>query len=411
MNEETNKMSAAQGELKLATILACSLVYLFDGLIHTILGPLAPAIAANLELSPAQMGPVFSANLIGQCLGLMTVPLLVNRLGHRRITLFTLLGFGLFELLVGFAQNVYQLFFLCMMTGYFLGGCLPSCLAIVTLSAPPAKRGLAVTLLFTGYGLGATIAGVVSSAFAASGDWRAASILVGALCLASTLIARPFIIEPASSEADAAPAAKASTLFFAIFARLRLTGTLMLWLLFICMLTINYCLFSWLPTMLVKVGREPSLAATSISIFSLGGIVAALGVGLLIDRFGAIRVLITFLALAGALLFAVGQVLATASTPVLLILLALGGFFFLGAYGGVNVVLTSFYPDWLRAVGIGWTKTVSRAGTILAPVLIGIALTAGVQETLIMSWSLVPIILAIVALAVIATVQSRAPAR
>jgi AAHS family 4-hydroxybenzoate transporter-like MFS transporter len=394
-------MSAAQGELKLATILACSLVYLFDGLIHTILGPLAPAIAANLELTPAQMGPVFSANLIGQCLGLMTVPLLVNRLGHRRITLFTLLGFGLFELLVGFAQNVYQLFFLCMMTGYFLGGCLPSCLAIVTLSAPPAKRGLAVTLLFTGYGLGATIAGVVSGIFAESGDWRAAS----------TLIARPFIVEPAASEADAPPAAKASTLFFAIFARLRLTGTLMLWLLFISMLTINYCLFSWLPTMLVKVGREPSLAATSISIFSLGGIVAALGVGLLIDRFGAIRVLITFLALAGALLFAVGQVLATASTPVLLLLLGLGGFFFLGAYGGVNVVLTSFYPDWLRAVGIGWTKTVSRAGTILAPVLIGVALTAGVQETLIMSWSLLPIILAIVALAVIATVQSRAPAR
>jgi MFS family permease len=404
-------MSETKSAFRLATILSCSLVYLFDGLIHSILGPLAPAIATEMGLSPAQLGPIFSANLIGQCLGLMTVPLLVNRLGHRRITLFTLLGFGTFELLVGFAQSFYQLFFLCVATGYFLGGCLPSCLSIVTLSAPPEKRGFAVTMLFTGYGLGATVAGLISGAFAATGDWRTASILVGASCMASTLLARRYLIEPGTSTDAQAPRATAIEQFVAIFARPRVIGTLMLWLLFVCMLTINYCLFSWLPTMLVEVGRDPSVAATSISIFSLGGIVAALGVGLLIDRFGAIRVLITFLGMAGALLFMVGQVLATASTPLLLTLLALGGFFFLGAYGGVNVVLTSYYPDWLRAVGIGWTKTVSRAGTILAPILIGFALSAGVAEADVMSWSLVPIFLAVIALAVIATVQSSAPTR
>lgn len=404
-------MSDTQPTFRLATILACSLVYLFDGLIHTILGPLAPAIAANMQLTPAQLGPIFSANLIGQCLGLMTVPLLVNRLGHRKITLFTLLGFGVFELLIGFAQNFSQLFFLCVTTGFFLGGCLPSCLAIVTLSAPPEKRGFAVTMLFTGYGTGAMVAGLVSSAFAASGAWRAASILVGVFCILAVLCARPFLVEPPKGLQAAAPTPNALAQFFAIFARTRVTGTLMLWLLWVSMLTINYCLFSWLPSMLVAVGREPSLAATSISIFSFGGIVAALGVGLLIDRFGAIRVLISFLVLAGISLFAVGQVLATASTTLLLVLLGFGGFFFLGAYGGVNVVLTSFYPDWLRAIGIGWTKTVSRAGTILAPILIGFALSAGVAQETVMSWSLVPILLSVVALAVIAGVQSgRSPA-
>ena len=40
-------MTTTQPAFRLATILACSLVYLFDGLIHTILGPLAPAIASN----------------------------------------------------------------------------------------------------------------------------------------------------------------------------------------------------------------------------------------------------------------------------------------------------------------------------------------------------------------------------
>lgn len=400
-------MTEEKSTFKLATILACSLVYLFDGLIHSILGPLAPSLASSMSLTPAQLGPVFSANLIGQCLGLMTVPLLVNRFGHRNITLFTLLGFGTFELLVGFAQNFYQLFLLCVTTGYFLGGCLPSCLAIVTLSAPREKRGFAVTMLFTGYGLGATIAGLISSVFVDAGGWRTASVLVGLFCMLSTLIARPFLIEPAASDTADASKPRAFQQFFAILAREHAAGSLMLWLLFICMLTINYCLFSWLPTMLVEVGREPAVAARAISIFSFGGIVSALGVGMLMDRFGTCRVLIMLLLAAGALFFIVAKVMVTASTAMLLTLLALGGFFFLGAYGGVNVVLTSYYPSWLRAIGIGWTKTVGRVGTIMTPILIGYALSNGAAETTVMSWLLIPVLLAVIALAVIAKVQSK----
>ena len=43
----------------------------------------------------------------------------------------------------------------------------------------------------------------------------------------------------------------------------------MLWLLFVAMLTISYCLNSWLPTMLVDVGLDETFAALSVSIFWL----------------------------------------------------------------------------------------------------------------------------------------------
>ena len=82
-------------------------------------------------------------------------------------------------------------------------------------------------------------------------------------------------------------------------------------------------------------------------------------------------------------------------------LLAASGFFVLGAYGGVNVVLATFYPASIRATGIGWAKTVGRIGTLLAPILIGTALTAGIRETTIMSLFAVPAILAVVSLLVI----------
>ena len=146
--------------------------------------------------------------------------------------------------------------------------------------------------------------------------------------------------------------------------------------------------------MLVEVGRDESLATISVSIFSLGGIVAALGIGLLIDRFGAMRTLISFVVTSAVLLFVVGQMLASASTELLLVLLGACGFFVLGAYGGVNVVLASFYPESLRAVGIGWAKSVGRIGTVIAPVLIGIGLSAGIAETTVMSLFALPALVA-----------------
>jgi MFS family permease len=176
----------------------------------------------------------------------------------------------------------------------------------------------------------------------------------------------------------------------------------MLWLLFVAMLTISYCLNSWLPTLLVEVGRDRTLAAISVSIFSLGGIVAALGVGLLIDRFGAMQTLITFVALSTALLFVVGRVLQSASTEMLLALLGACGFFVLGAYGGVNVVLADSYPEHLRATGIGWAKSVGRIGTVIAPILIGFGLSAGATGATIMSWFALPASLAVLSLIVLA---------
>jgi MFS family permease len=179
-------------------------------------------------------------------------------------------------------------------------------------------------------------------------------------------------------------------------------GTLMLWLLFVVMLTISYCLNSWLPIMLVEAGFDESFAALSVTIFGLGGVVAALLVGLLIDRFGAMPVLTGFLVAAAGFLFATGKVMDSASAATLGVLLGAAGFFSLGAYGGVNVVLAAFYTDPLRATGIGWAKSVGRLGTVIAPIMIGLALSAGMRASAVMELFAIPALLAVVALGAIA---------
>ena len=117
----------------------CALIYLLDGLIHSLLGPLAPDMAASLQLGNAQLGPIFSANLAGQCLGLVLLPLLADRLGQRRIVLLSLMGFGLAQAATALADGPSSLIAWRLVTGFFLGGCLPSCLAMVTAAAPMAR--------------------------------------------------------------------------------------------------------------------------------------------------------------------------------------------------------------------------------------------------------------------------------
>jgi MFS family permease len=381
----------------------CALIYLLDGLIHSILGPLAPDMAGSLRLGNAELGPIFSANLLGQCIGLVVFPLF-GRIGHRAIVLIAVVGFGLGQAASALAGGATELIAWRLVTGLFLGGCLPSCLAIVTGVAPQERRGLAIMILFTGYGLGATLAGFVAAAFASAGGWRAAMVAVGAACLVTALVAWRWLDVPAEHDArgSRSDANERKPGALGILSARYVLGTLMLWLLFVAMLTISYCLNSWLPILLVEVGRDQAFAALSVSVFSFGGIVAALGVGLLIDRFGAMRTLIFFIALSAVLLLAVGQLLASAPAALLMALLAACGFFVLGAYGGVNVVLASFYPDELRAVGIGWAKSVGRFGTVIAPVLIGWALSAGIMESSVMSLFAVPAVVAALSLVVIA---------
>ena len=291
-----------------ATIAICTAIYVLDGLIHTILGPLAPDIARTLTLGKAELGPIFSSNLIGQCIGLVVFPAIANRFGHRPTVTLAVLGFGLGQCASALADSGTSLFAIRLVTGIFLGGCLPSCLAIVTELAPPARRGVSILVLFTGYGFGAAVAGIVAAGFAdyrrlARGDGRrrrgVASRRGGRLAVA----ARAALSRTGNG---ASRTSRTSPPCLQILGPAYLVGTLMLWLLFVVMLTISYCLNSWLPIMLVEAGFDESFAALSVTIFGFGGAIAALGVGLLIDRFGAMPVLIGFLVAAAAALLATG---------------------------------------------------------------------------------------------------------
>ena len=370
-------------------VATCALVYFLDGLVHTIMGPLAPEFAPDLGLSNAELGPIFSANLIGQCIGLIAFPPVAARFGERWTVGLTLAGFGIAQAATGLAGSGTALFWMRLVTGLFLGGCLPSCLAMVTAAAAPQRRGIAITALFTGYGLGATMAGMTAIAFVGLGGWRVAMAAIGLLCLASAVVALVFLRDVADPDAQAGERPPGVNPLILVSPSYRL-GTLMLWLVFVSMLTISYCLSSWLPVLLVRLGYDAAFAAVALSLFSFGGIAAALCIGLMIDRFGATRVIVACMLISAALFLGTARILGTSSALALQAMLALCGFFALGAYGGVNVILAGFYPHRLRSTGIGWAGGFGRIGGIVFPALGGLALAAALPLQTIMLVTAIP---------------------
>jgi MFS transporter, AAHS family, 4-hydroxybenzoate transporter len=400
-----------------AVIVLCSAAYLLDGLTQHILGPLAPAIARTLDLSRPELGPVFSASYAGQAVGLIFISLLPARFGYRPVLVAAVASFGLLEIATGFADSRNHLIALRFLTGIGLGGALPLCLALISDIVPGQRRGLSLMLLMFAFGLGGFLAGVVAGGFLAGEAWRMALWLVGGASLAAAACALFWLPESptyrsrrergagAGPQAGQTKAPSGSP--WRIFGRDLLLGTLMLWLAFVGSLAVQSSVGSWLPTLLVDLGRSDRFAALSVSAFTLGGLIASPIVGLLIDRVGLVRVLVGAYLLAAPALFLAGRMLGDASEPVLLGVICLAGILFFGGYGGINVLMAAYFPAELRSVGIGWSKSVSRIGTIAAPVLLGLALAWGVSEQDVVSFASLPLLIVAGAIAVVGWVAKK----
>ena len=409
MGEQVPKYDTNAGRERLTrehfiAIGLCAVGYFVDGLSSAILAPFAPAVSRSLHLSKAELGSLFSANLLGQCLGLIVIPLFERRIGPRKTIVWSTILFGLGDVLSGFAANRNELLVCRLIIGVGVGGTLPAAISLVAELAPLRRRGSALMALILAFALGPVFSGLIGSLFngnAGDPGWRRVLTAVGAASLLAAgaqgrwLPDSPSFLLRRRGEAVAPQQSAGEDSPWYLFSPAFLWGTLILWSIFINALIISYCLMTWIPSLLVDSGRDTRLGAMALTAFSLGGVVSTLVLGPLIDRIGAFRALGVSFAAAALFLAASAMNIDSAPDALLLALLAAAGFFLLGAYGGASVLVAEFYPAPLRAVGAGWAKSAGRIGTVLAPVLVGWALTRGVREQDVLLAFAAPAVLAV----------------
>jgi MFS transporter, AAHS family, 3-hydroxyphenylpropionic acid transporter len=363
---------------RFATILCCLLAAFCEGIDLQAAGVAAGGIGPEFKPDPEQLGTFFSASTFGLFIGALAGGRLADSIGRKHVLVASIAVFGVASLLTPLAWDMRSLGGARLLTGLGLGGALPNLIALVNECSAAGRRSANVALMYSGAPFGGAVASLISMSIAPS-HWRWIFIAGGVV----PLIIAPIMLvtlreSPAFERVRGAASCAANPRpgsFLAILAAGRAVPTLLLWVSFFLGLLMLYLLLSWLPTLLVGNGMSKPQAAAAQIAFNVGGGLAALLMGQLLEgRLRRVAVITTFVSLP-VLVVLLSRTPSQLAITVLIVFLL--GCAVLAAQAFLYAIAPACYPTSIRGVGVGAAVAVGRIGSIVGPKLGGVIKAAG----------------------------------
>jgi AAHS family 4-hydroxybenzoate transporter-like MFS transporter len=408
------------GGFQKLVVATCFLLMTLDTLNLALIAFAAPAIAAAWHVPIAQFGPVFALGLAGNLAGSILFGSAGDLWGRRYPVIVGVAIFGAFTLLIPFASSMGGLMVLRFASGIGLGGVLPTCVATSAEIVPARLRTVVVTAASCGLPLGSMSAGWMAFVMLPQLGWKSIFYAGGIvpLALLPLLIfwlpesirfltlkksSGPSLIRMLRRIAPSRTFSQADTFVGAecqisgsgargLFTAGRLPVTLLLWVMFVMVYLVTFLLLNWLPALLQQSGIPLQDAIFYSSIFSAGGLIGGVVLGVF-SRRAKPRVLIAYMFSGGAasiaaLGYSTGHVLA------IVVSIFLAGFLVTGAQMTVYAVTSEAYPTAIRSTGVGWASGVGRIGSILGPLVGGILWGTGATLSGLMYATAIPVVVA-----------------
>lgn len=360
-----------------ATLILCFLAALSEGFDIQSMGVAAPRLAPALALTRDQLGPVFSASLIGLLLGSLIVGRLSDRFGRKWTLILSLASYAVFSATTAWAHDLTQLLSIRVLAGLGLGGALPTLVALSseTLASNGVgalRRTRAVTMLTSGMPFGGAIAGGVAAAM----DWRDIFYIGGGVPLVIAALMIPLLPESRVYIAARREVVSRQSVAWTLFGERRSLTTAILWMASFCALLSQYTLLNWLPTLMGSKGVSRSDASVVSLLYNLGGGVGVLVLAALLERPRRDWTVVVWYCAMG---FALAVLSSTRADLVSAGAAGLGaGVFVTSATLFFYGLAPLFYPTAVRGTGVGAFVAVGRAGAIAGPLLAATLLSAGV---------------------------------
>lgn len=382
----------------LLLIIWCFVIVLIDGYDQVAAAFAAPAMIHAWHTNAADFGRVFGVGLFGVLVGSLLLGFSGDRFGRRPTIIYGSMLFGILTFLCSYATSIEKLTLLRFLAGIGMGGVVPNTVALVSEYAPRARRATWITLMFSGFSIGAGGGGAVASWLLPRYGWPVLFMVGGVAAVAVALAS--FTLLPESirflivSGRDVreigriawrlgATDANEDTRYVvddetrmraspgALFQHGLARVTVLLWALFILNSLALHFLQNWLPILFGMGTLTPARAAQAAMMFPMGGTVGALVLSRFVDRYG-IRVLL-LLAVAGCPIAAsLGMPMPTAW---LFAAVFASGVCVIGSQFALYAVSGMVYPTTLRSAGVGSAIGIGKFGSIAGSMLGGVLLS------------------------------------
>ncbi|WP_176080067.1 MFS transporter [Paraburkholderia tropica] len=417
------------GRFHVILFVLCFLTIVLDGLDTSAMGLIAPSLIKQWGVSEAELAPVLSAALVGIGIGAAVAAPAADRIGRRIVLACSVVFFGVFSLAAGYSTNVEELFWARLLTGIGLGAAIPNCATMMSEFLPSRMRSRAVNFMLCGFAFGGGITGPLAKWVIPTHGWQGylivggvAPIIVGILLAFFLPESVRYLAASGKHQDKIAHALKridagadfTNVIFVAdtevqvkkrkfsvaeLFSEQLRGPTLLLWVAYICSTVTLYVLSMWLPTILQADGHKLEKMANTMMWFNW---ISGIGIfisGILMDKFGPLRIISGYFAICTVAALVVG--VTGARGEILMALLMLVAMTNNGACSSMSTLATQMYPTSSRVTGAAWVLGVGRfggiAGTFLGPVL----LSLGWTMTAIVSWVAVPAVVASVSIILI----------
>ncbi|OOS02271.1 MFS transporter, AAHS family, benzoate transport protein [Moraxella cuniculi DSM 21768] len=375
-------------------LLWCLAIIIFDGYDLVIYGVALPLLMEQWQLTSVQAGWLASSALFGMMFGAIAFGTLSDKLGRKLTIMLCVFLFSGFTFLGAFAESPTQFAILRFIAGLGIGGVMPNVVSLTTEYAPKRIKSTLVAVMFSGYAIGGMASALLGKVLVPQFGWEIMFMIAGIPILLlpilwvmlpesllylkqknkdeevtimlkklePSLVGKEFVVAPLEEVGgDAAP-------LKALFQKNRATSTIMFWMAFFMCLLMVYALGNWLPKLMIQAGY--SLGASMLFLFALniGGMIGAIGGGMLADKFHLKPVLVAMFVMgAGSLVL-----LGFNSPPIVLYtLIAIAGAATIGSQILLYTFVAQYYPSAVRSTGMGWASGIGRVGAIVGPVLTG----------------------------------------
>lgn len=358
------------------TVLLCFVIAVIEGLDLQAAGIAASGIQSDFGLSPEQLGLFFSVGILGLLPGTLFGGRYADKVGRKKVLIWSVATFAVFTLMTVWVNSFYSLLAVRFLAGVGMGAALPNLITLASEATTAENRGRAVGLMYCGLPVGALLLSVWS-AFDSSGDWKSIFYLGGLLpifVIPLMIYLLPESREFLQAQKDKLQNKVAEAGFKDILNSQYLGRTILLWVSYFFTLMVVYIMLSWLPSLFMGLGFSRQQGSMAQVFFMIGAFFGTIILGMLIDRYNKVMVIIVmYLGILAGLL----SLNAATSLTGIYIAAALTGTFTIGGQGVLYAYGSFVYPAHLRGTGVGAASAMGRVGAMLGPSIAGMIVASG----------------------------------